>query len=35
MRRPASVKGSGPAITVAGGMKDHVLSLRNDPASPR
>ena len=27
----ASVKGSGPAITVAGGMKDHVLSLRNDP----
>lgn len=27
----ASVKGRGPAITVAGGMKDHVLSLRNDP----
>lgn len=27
----AAVKGSGPAITVAGGMKEHVLSLRNDP----
>lgn len=27
----AAVKGTGPAITVAGGMKEHVLSLRNDP----
>ncbi len=27
----AAVKGSGPGITVAGGMQERVLSLRNDP----